>query len=264
VTPDAATVPLEELDSLWDFDDPASSERRFTQLLPRARAEQGGVFVTEVLTQLARALGLQGAFELAHSTLAEAERTLRPSDRRGRARLLLERGRLERSEHRADHGRSAFHEAWDVSRATGADALAVDAAHMLGIVEPDEEAARWNERAMELARSSPDPDARRWVGSLANNMGWARHEAGDDDGAIGLFTQSREAFLADGRVERGDVAKALEEQKALLTELAAHGKTDGYVLQEIAECLVELGREDEAQSFFVRARTALAGAQTEP
>jgi hypothetical protein len=150
---------------------------------------------------------------------------------------------------------------------------------MLGIVEPDEEAARWNERAMELARSSPDPDARRWVGSLANNMGWARHEAGDDDGAIELFTQSREAFLADGRVDRarvarwsiarcmrsrGDVAKALEEQKALLTELAAHGKTDGYVLQEIAECLVELGREDEAQSFFVRARTALAGAQTEP
>ena len=45
---DAATVPLEELDRLWDFDDPAGSEQRFLALLPRARHERDGAFLGEV------------------------------------------------------------------------------------------------------------------------------------------------------------------------------------------------------------------------
>jgi tetratricopeptide (TPR) repeat protein len=150
---------------------------------------------------------------------------------------------------------------------------------MLGIVEPPDVAWEWNERAMELARISADPAARSWVGSLANNMGWSRHEAGDVNGAIGLFEQSRDAFLADGRVDRarvarwsiarclrsrGDVEEALDAQQTLLAELDALGETDGYVLEEVAECLVALARDDEAQPFFARARAALADAQTEP
>ena len=58
---------------------------------------------------------------------------------------------------------------------------------MLGIVEPPDGAREWNERAMELARSSSDPDAQRWIASLANNMGWARHDAGDYVEALELF-----------------------------------------------------------------------------
>jgi tetratricopeptide (TPR) repeat protein len=180
---------------------------------------------------------------------------------------------------REGRGRTSFLSAWELARAAGEDGLAVDAAHMLGIVEPPDVAREWNGRAMDLARTSPDPAARRWIGSLANNMGWACHEAGDDDVAIALFTQSRDAFLADGRVDRarvarwsiarclrsrGDVEEALDAQQVLLAELDALGKTDGYVLQEIAECLVALGREDEAQPLFARARAALGTAQTEP
>ncbi len=51
---------------------------------------------------------------------------------------------------------------------------------------------------MELARSSPDPVARRWVGSLANNMGWARHDAGDYDGALARFELALEERRRDG------------------------------------------------------------------
>lgn len=274
-----SSVPLAELDRLWDFDDPEGSERRFAEHLSRARCEDDGAFVAETLTQLARARGLRGCFDEADATLDDAEAELRPDDARGRIRLHLERGRVANTAARDGRGRTEFAAAWELARAAGEDTLAVDAAHMLGIVEPPESARAWNERAMRLAETSPEATARRWVGPLANNMGWARHDAGDDDGAIALFERSRDAFLADGRADRariarwsiarcrrscGRVEEALREQQTLLTELDVLGKTDGYVLEEIGKCLVALGRDREAQPFLARARAALDGAQTEP
>jgi tetratricopeptide (TPR) repeat protein len=270
---DPASIPLAELDLLSDFDDPEASERRLAALLPRARNELDGAFLTEALTQLARARGLLRRFDEADATLDDAEAALRPDDARGRVRIHLERGRVANTAGREGRGRTSFLAAWELARAAGEDALAVDAAHMLGIVEPPDIAGEWNERATELARTSPDPDARRWLGSLANNMGWARHEAGDVDGAIALFEQSRDAFLADGRVDRarvarwsiarclrsrGDVAEALDAQETLLADLDELGETDGYVHEEIAECLLTLGRADDARPFFARAYAELA------
>ena len=216
--------------TLWDFGDPAESERRFEALLAgRARAEHGGALLAETLTQLARAQGLQRRFDDAS---ARSTRRRRRSVRRTTAVESASSSsggvsRTPRVARVAALRRSSS--AWELACAAGEEALAVDAAHMLGIVEPDEIGVAWNERAMELARSSPDPVARRWIGSLANNMGWARHAEGDDDGAIALFELSRDAFLADGRADRariarwsiarclrsrGDVEQALEEQGA--------------------------------------------------
>ena len=269
---DPASIPLAELDLLSDFDDPEASERRLAALLPRARNELDGAFLTEALTQLARARGLLRRFDEADATLDDAEAALRPDDARGRVRIHLERGRVANTAGREGQGRTSFLAAWELARAAGEDALAIDAGHMLGIVEPPDIAWEWNERATELARTSPDPDARRWLGSLANNMGWARHEAGDVDGAIALFEQSRDAFLADGRVDRarvarwsiarclrssGDVAEALDAQETLLADLDELGETDGYVHEEIAECLLTLGRADDARPFFARAYAEL-------
>ena len=266
-------LPLDRLDDLWDFGDPAESERRFEALLPRARSEHGGAYLAETLTQLARAQGLQRRFDDAERTLDEAEASLLSGDDRSRVRLLLERGRVANTAGREGRGTELFGEAWELARAAAEDALAVDAAHMLGIVLPSDESRSWNERAMELARSSPDPAARRWIGSLASNMGWARHAEGDDDGAIALFELSRDAFLADGRADRariarwstarclrsrGDVEQALDEQRTILAELEALGEEDGYVFEEIGECLLALGRSEDARLFFHRAHAELS------
>ena len=271
---DAATVPLEELDRLWDFDDPAGSEQRFLALLPRARQERDGAFLGEVLTQLARAQGLQRRFGEADRTLDEGAAAVRADDERGRVRLLLERGRVANSARREGYGRLQFTEAWERARAVGEDGLAVDAAHMLGIVEPPESAREWNERAMELAQTSPDPRARRWFGSLANNMGWTRHDAGDYDEALSLFQVALEERRRDGtpnqvRIARwcvgrclrslGRVEEALAEQQVLAAELDAAGEVDGYVDEEVGECLLALGRGDEAGLYFSRAYAELSG-----
>lgn len=273
MTPDPRTVPLEALEDLWDFDDAAGSEARFAALLPRAREEREGAFHVEALTQLARAQGLQRRFAEARRTLDEAAHALRSGDARGHVRIALERGRVDRSEKQEGLGRASFAEAWDFARAMGDDGLAVDAAHMLAIVVPGDEGSEWNERAMELARASDDPAARRWIGSLASNMGWARHEAGDFTGAIELFQLARDEFVADGRADRARIATwsiarclrsqanfngALAEQRTLLAELEELGETDGYVFEEIGECLLALGRGDEARPFFSRAHAELA------
>lgn len=272
MTPGAAG-PRASLDDLWDFDDLPGSGERFRVALEHARAGGAGGSTAEVLTQIARVEGLQQRFADAIATLAAAEAALVPADERGRCRLCLERGRVANSSGAEGRGRADFMAAWELASTAGEEALAVDAAHMLGIVEPAADAAEWNRRATALALSSSDPRARRWVASLANNMGWAAHDAGRLDEALELFRLALDERLPQGnvptiRIARWSVARclrslgraedALDDQRALLAEHEAEGTTDGYVCEEIAECLLALGREDEAWSFFARAHAELA------
>jgi tetratricopeptide (TPR) repeat protein len=261
-----------ELDALWDFGDPAGSERRFKAVVERAR-EGDERIRSEALTQVARAQGLQRRFDDAERTLDEAEAAIQPGDDRSRIRLLLERGRVANTAGREGRGSDRFLAAWELAGSAGEDALAVDAAHMLGIVEPPDIARAWNERAMELALSSSDPDAERWIGSLANNLAWARHDAGDYEEALELFRialaeRERQAEPGRTRVARWSVARclrslgradeALAEQRSLAAELAAVDETDGFVTEEIAECLLTLGWKDEARPVFARAYAELS------
>jgi tetratricopeptide (TPR) repeat protein len=108
-------------------------------------------------------------------------------------------------------------------------------------------------------------------------MGWACHEAGRYDDALSLFRTALDERRATGspdqlRVARwcvarclrslGRVDEALAEQRALAGELAAAGLDDGYVDEELGECLLALGREDEARPSFARAAELLAGDPT--
>ena len=114
----------------------------------------------------------------------------------------------------------------------------------------------WNE-ARGAGPVSPDPAARRWVASIANNMAWARHDAGAYDEALELFTlalveRERQDDPGRTRIARWSVARclrslgrteeALAEQRSLQAELDVLGETDEHVTEEIAECLRALGR----------------------
>lgn len=261
------------LEDLWDFDDLPTSHARFTGALERARTGRSGASAAEVLTQLARVEGLQGRFTEATATLTAAEAELAADDERGRCRLCLERGRVANSSRAEGRGRDDFLAAWEIATAAGEEALAVDAAHMLGIVEPPTAATGWNRRAMALARSSPDPRARRWVAALANNMGWAAHDAGAYEEALALFRLALDERVAQGNATKIGIARwcvarclrslgraeeALDVQRALLAEHDAAGTVDGYVFEELGECLLALNRADEAQPFFGRAYEELS------
>ena len=129
------------------------------------------------------------------------------------------------------------------------------------------------QRALDLADTSTDPAARRWRGSLWNNIGWARFEASDLDGAMAAFETAlaarreqgkpRETRVAEWCVARclralGRPAEALAIHERLAVETAAAGDPeDGYGAEEIAECLLAMGREEEARPHFARAADLL-------
>ena len=54
----ANATSLPDIDSLWDYNDPAATEAQFRALLPRVQAEGDADYEAELLTQLARAQGL--------------------------------------------------------------------------------------------------------------------------------------------------------------------------------------------------------------
>jgi len=267
------SAPLPDIDSVWDFDHPDASEAAFAALLPLARASGDPDYLAQLLTQVARAEGLQMKFDHASKTLDEAEAMITAETPTARVRLLLERGRVLNSSKRREESKPFFLEAWDLARETGAGGLAVDAAHMLGIVERGDASVAWNEKAIAYAEGSNDPKARRWLGSLYNNLGWTWHDGGDAERALGLFQKALAAREAEGepgliRIARWCVARALRSlgkldealsiQRRLLAENEAAGAPDGYVHEEIGEILLARGDETGAGPHFAAAWKVLS------
>jgi tetratricopeptide (TPR) repeat protein len=262
-----------DFDSLWDYDHADSTETAFRALLPAAEASGDRDYLAQLLTQIARTEGLQMRFEDADATLARAESLLAPGPGVGRVRLLLERGRVLRSSKRREESKQPFLSAWEMAREIGADGFAVDAAHMLGIAEEGEVSIAWNRKAIDYAERSSDPKARGWLGSLYNNLGWTYHDRGDPEAALGLFRKALTAREEAGvpgpiRIARwcvaralrslGRIEEALSAQQALLAENEAAGAPDGYVHEELAECLAALHRDAEAAPHFAAAYDLLS------
>jgi hypothetical protein len=258
----------DRLRPLWDFDDLDASEARFRAQLELETTAPGRA---EVLTQLARVESLRGAFERCDTLLAQAEALDGTT-----ARLLLERGRRERSSGSPGAGVSQFEQAFEAAQAAGDEVLAVDAAHMLAIVGDSE---TWTTRAVELAAGSGDPGVRYWLGPLYNNVGWSRLDAGDAAGALQAFELALESRERDDprpyprEIARYAVGKALrangrpDEAAAALEQCVAWaaeaGIEDGYFHEELAEDYAALGRDADAQEQARRA-LALASGEDDP
>jgi tetratricopeptide (TPR) repeat protein len=260
------------LDALWDFRDPAASERRFREFLRQSKPPIVPAVRIEALTQLARAQTLRRRFAGAGRTLERARSLLPAGDPRARVRYWLEYGRLLNSSGHPRSARGPFEAAWSAARRAGEDGLAVDAAHMVAIAATGDDCRRWNLRALALAERSRDPTARRWRASLLNNLGWTAYDADDFAGALGLFRRVVRARRSMGdasevRVAQWCVAKtlrrmgrvsdALRRQRGLLAAHRRARTVDGYVYEELAECLLALDRTAEARPYFRRAYAEL-------
>ncbi len=262
-----------EFDKLWNYDDPAATERQFRQLLPDAESDGDKSYLAQLLTQIARAQGLQREFENAHQTLDVVSKLLDDDLTTARIRYLLERGRIFNSSGKKDQAYPLFFEAWELAQTAHEDFYAVDAAHMLAIVESGNEQMAWNLKALALAESSSQPRAQKWLGSLYNNIGWTYHDNMQYDEALDIFEKAlkfreeqgeastiRIAKWCVARTVRslGRVQEALDRQFALLDEHHTAGTSDGFVSEEIGECLLALGRAEESCSFFAQAYAELS------
>ena len=262
--------PQNDFDSLWDYSKPDETEKKFRKAL--AKLPQEDPASLELLTQIARAQGLQRKFDEAHATLDRVEKELDGSASRAKVRYLLERGRVFNSSGDPDRARPLFEEAEKMAIQLSEDFYAVDAIHILANIAEPPQSLTLNLRAIKLAESSGQDKARNWLGSLYNNTGWSYHDLGDYESALDLFQKAEAWQRSNGRVNETRIAnwtvartlrsmnrieEALSHQMELEKEFVSTNEEDGYVFEEIGECLLALNRSDEARPYFARAYTLL-------
>ena len=231
-----------------------------------------------VRTQVARAQGLQMHYDDANATLDLVERDLtvlkapEPVELHLNSRVLIERGRVLNTSGDPAKARPLFEQSLALADSAHVEGLAVDAAHMVAIAAFNDsakaDALAWNERALAMAESSKDPEARRWRGSLLNNLAWTYHDMKQYETALPLFERAvaerkeqgneravREARWAVARCLRslGRYDEALKEQLALEAEGAKASEPDGYVWEELGELYYAKGQQQEAKPWFAKA-----------
>jgi hypothetical protein len=203
-----------------------------------------------LLTQVARALGLQARYEEALAALE----SVRTDDREVGIRVLMEKGRVLNSSGDQGGATPLFGEAFAAAAQADFEFLAIDALHMLAIAAPADAQDALNERALKLADTARDPRARQWRASLLNNMGWTAFERADFDAALGRFEAALAARREQGQPAEIQIARwcvartlralgrfdeALDIQLALAAEHEVAGTADPFVDEEITALKVE-------------------------
>jgi len=266
---------LPVIDTLWDYDQPQLTELKFRELLSVAEKSENNAYYAELLTQLARTQSLQRKFDDAHEILNDAAQVIKGKNMPvAEIRYLLERGRTFNSANEKEKSITLFKEAYNKALAHNEDFYAIDAAHMLGIAEKPEDQLYWNIKAMELAEKSTETRAKKWLGSLYNNIGWTYHDLKDYLKALSLFEKSlswrinqkdeRGVFIAKWTIGRAcrsldRIDEAIKIQNELLDEMRQKKlNPSGFVFEELAECLLIKNKNNEAKKYFNKAYEILS------
>jgi tetratricopeptide (TPR) repeat protein len=252
----------------FDYDHPAESEKRLEALARAAEAAGDRETLAEILAHIARTQGLQNRFDEGHATLARAE-SFKPQSKRATARIAIERGRLFRSGGEPERAKPFFIAAFENAQTSGDDYLALDAIHMVALVVPFNETLDWAERGYAFAAQSKHPRAVHWVAVLHNNIGWSYIDREDHAAALNEFEAALAAYKTEGadaetiRISEYSIGfawrklrrfqEALDLQMRIARAAEAAGKADRFFENEVAECLLALGRKSEAKEWAKKA-----------
>jgi tetratricopeptide (TPR) repeat protein len=151
-----AVADLPDFEKLWNYNDPAATERTFRELLPAAEKSGDLSYHVQLLTQIARTQGLQDRFDDACATLDAAEKMLRDDLKLARVRCLLERGRVFNSSGQPAKAMPLFEQSWKLAEADKFPRYAIDAIHMLALAAPTpKEQIDWNLRGIAMVEKEP-------------------------------------------------------------------------------------------------------------
>jgi len=264
---------LPNIDDLWDYNNPAETEKAFRSVL-LCKSEARLEYFLELETQLARTQSLQRNFVLAHEILDKVKDRMKTEMFVVRIRYFLERGRTYNSNNQKEEAVKQFKEAFKLSTKYGQEYFAIDAAHMLGIAFVYPENLEWNEKAVKIAETSEDEKSQKWLGSLYNNMGWMYHSKDEYSSALIYFEkalkyqeegQAIEKILIAkwcvGRCLRslGKIDEALAIQKSLNLERETESlEQSGYVFEELGELLLLMDRKEASKMYFSKAHQILS------
>ncbi|MCE9559777.1 MAG: tetratricopeptide repeat protein [Armatimonadetes bacterium] len=255
---------------LWDFGIPELSEMRFREALEEASPDDRAILET----QIARTYGLRHDFDHARRLLSEIEPRLGGLGAEVNVRYWLELGRShcstahpieDRTESAKATGRECYLKAFEIAKAAKLDYLAIDALHMMTMVDVDPDGqVEWNRKALDYMAASDQDDAKNWEGSLRNNLGYAYHLLGRYDAALSEFKLALAAREKAGKHELIRIAKwmiawtyramgrfneAIEIQLALEKELNSVDLADPYVFEELEHLYRALGNDKRADHY---------------
>jgi tetratricopeptide (TPR) repeat protein len=267
-----------DLSKLWNFSKPELSEQRFRDALATATGEDALV----LQTQIARTYGLRGDFARAQQVLAEIEPQVQVQGAgyEAKVRYFLELGRTYASTAHSpesqtaeakEQARTAYLRAFELAEQGKLDNLAIDALHMMTMVDTaPEDQLEWNRKAVAYMDASTQPEARKWESSLHNNTGYALYLLGRYEEALAEFN-----LALEGRIRSGDpgpiriaywmiawtlramgrLEEALEIQLRLEKECEAAGEPDPYVFEELEHLYRALG-DGKRADFYAERRKA--------
>ena len=261
--------------ALWDFGDPALSERRFRDALKSASGDDALI----LKTQIARTYALRKDFNQARTLLLSIAGEVPGAGEEARARYWLELGRTYASHRHApesqgpesrQHARSAFTTSLDISQRAKLDALAIDAMHMFVFVDTaPEDQLKWNLAAMSLIEASDQHDAKRWEPSISSNTGEALYDLGRYEEALRYFRRSlnlreqrheqqavRDAYWHIARVLRiqNKIDEALAIQLRIEQESQTAGQPKYYIFEELQLLYEAKGEPQRARQYEAQAQ----------
>jgi tetratricopeptide (TPR) repeat protein len=120
--------------------------------------------------------------------------------------------------------------------------------------------------------SSSQPEAKKWEGSLRNNLGYALHTLGRYAEALAEFKLALAACERDGNPGKiriahwmiawtlrslGQLEEALAIQLRLEKECDEAGEPDPYVFEELELLYRELKNDERAEHYAARKNTAV-------
>lgn len=265
------------LSELWDFSKPEVSEQRFRAALQTASPEE----VLILQTQIARTYGLRGGFPQARQILADIQPQLQSAGAEAQVRYYLELGRTyasaahppeSQTPEAKDLARAAYLRAIDLAQAGGLDDLAIDALHMMVFIDTaPEDQLKWNRQAITVMESSDQPAAKKWEGSLRNNLGYAlylleRYEDAFSEFQLALAACEREGDPRKIRIAYwmiawtlraiGRLDEAIEIQLRLEQEWDQAGEPDPYVFEELEHLYRARGDIERADYYAARRKEA--------
>ena len=274
----AGINPLPNFDAMWNYQYPDSTEIIFTEMLKglkdSSESSYDAEYHAELLTQIARTQGLQGKFIQAHATLDSVKNMLNDNMKIAFMRYLLERGRVFNTSGEWEISKPIFMKAFNFGTENNLDIFTLDAAHMMGIVEPPEKQLEWNLKALKIAEETSDTNCKGWLGPLYNNIGWTFHDLTEYHQALTYFQKgydwrmeigdengARIAKWTVGRCLRslGKYDEAIKLQKEIQLEIKENKLSkDGYVFEELAELYLLKGNKELAKINFKMAYEELS------
>jgi tetratricopeptide (TPR) repeat protein len=264
-----------DIASLWNHADPAGSETKFREALENATGDTALI----LQTQIAKTYGIRKQFDQARAILKTLDLTgVGPA---ASVNYWLEWGRtfcsathnpaLQTDEAR-DQARAAFTRAFELAREAKLNFLAIDALHMMGIVDTaPEELLAWNLKTLAFMEASNDLGARTWEASLRNNVGYGLHQVGRLEEALEQFKLALTAREKKGDVRGVRIAhwmiawtlrglerfdEAIEIQLRLEREWDSDVQPDPYVYEELAALFEATGDHTRAEHYRVKHATA--------